>query len=424
MAFCCALSSFLFFSQAGLRMMELWASTGLICDPTASSTPMIDQPLHQKIPSLRKLPRLTLVTHATPLERLASPEKLALNGLPVPEIWIKRDDLTHPLLGGSKTRKLEYLLGDAISMEKRRLITFGMWGSNHALATALAAKQFGLLAELHLGPQPITSDVKKKLLAMHALGARLVFHPNRFSLALAIAYTSPFNPLGPSSRDPNTYWIPPGGSHPLGCLGYANALLELIEQTKDKFSRLRVFVPMGTAGTLAGLLVGRWLAQAEDRVEVVGVGIAHGLLSNRGLALRLAERTRTLIRSLATDSELRQSSTPNFNHGLTYLSQYSPPGYGAASPQVHALVTQAEKEMGLHLESTYSAKAFLAMLELLKQEADQAAPRRQPVDGARGNVFWLTYCPHPLDMMIAAHSWNNAHNPHIELPETFHSIFR
>src|SRR5258708_3043157 len=104
---------------------------------------------------------MTIGVYPTPVERL---EKLGL--------WVKRDDLTNPLYGGNKVRKLERLIPYAIEHGKNRIITVGAVGSHHVLATAVHASRAGLAVEAALVPQPRTDHVVENLRADLGQGAK------------------------------------------------------------------------------------------------------------------------------------------------------------------------------------------------------------------------------------------------------------
>ncbi|MDP9149111.1 MAG: pyridoxal-phosphate dependent enzyme, partial [Myxococcota bacterium] len=112
---------------------------------------------------------LRLGRYPTPVERVAlsfvRPSDEA-------ELWIKRDDRTHEVVGGNKVRKLEWLLADARSRGARRLVTAGAAGSHHVLATTYFGRREGFDVEAVLVPQPRTAHVVDVLRASLGLGLR------------------------------------------------------------------------------------------------------------------------------------------------------------------------------------------------------------------------------------------------------------
>lgn len=93
---------------------------------------------------LTRFPRADLALLPTPLQRLRNFEGL-LGG---PKLWMKRDDLTGPEGGGNKTRKLEFLVGDALAKGHDMLVTVGAIQSNHTRQTAAAAAKSNLKCAL------------------------------------------------------------------------------------------------------------------------------------------------------------------------------------------------------------------------------------------------------------------------------------
>lgn len=375
-----------------------------------SDTTTSDTPLARKFSSLKSIARVPILDQETPYHTLKNLE-IFLTGKESGRLWVKRDDLSAHELGGNKARKLEYLLAQAKKENASELITFGMWGSNHALATAMAAHKLQLPLTLHLGPQPPTPNVKKKLLAMHALGAKLVFHGGQLSLGLSIAQS-----FLRSLWSKKIFYIPPGGSNALSTLGYVNAFLELQEQLQGKVLPQRIFLPMGTAGTSAGLLLGSCLGGVQDQVQIISVGISHSPLSNGKSVLALARKTYNFIRKNLSPEERARLPQCDLKKNFTYLKEYSAPGYGAAHPAVYEAMDLLHDQEGLILDTTYSGKAFLAMKETVEKEAKRA-------EEIPSTLFWLTYNSHPLDQIIREFPWKNPEKPYLDLPESFHFIF-
>lgn len=364
-------------------------------------------PLLKRLPSLKNIPHVDILEEATEVHAL---EKIPL-ALKVPaDLWIKRDDQSHLALGGNKSRKLEFLIADAKEKGAKTLVTSGNWGSNHAYSTAHAAKRFGLDVELLLGDQPVTDNVKKKLLADFSLGAKMHYFGSQITLGLGIAKSwirGFFNK--------NVYYIPPGGSSPVGNLGYANAFLELVDQLGIENMPKRIVVPMGTAGTTAGLLFGRCLAKLEDRVEIVAVGIADGPLSNRKLLVKTAKKLEDFVRKHLSKSDLKKIDDCRFeinNPFISYNGNFSEPGYGEAKEEVYRLIKLMKETEGIQLDPTYTGKAFHYLVERIKED-------KKPVK----TMFWMTYNSYDLQKIIDQHSWSDSTRPYLDLPKKFHPIF-
>ena len=104
---------------------------------------------------MKKYPKASLGFFPTPVERLLSLSKY-LGG---PQISIKRDDQSGLALGGNKTRKLEYIIGDAIAQGADTVITAGASQSNHCRQTAAAAAKCGLECHLLLGGKNLSASM-------------------------------------------------------------------------------------------------------------------------------------------------------------------------------------------------------------------------------------------------------------------------
>ena len=142
-------------------------------------------PVFKHYPLLReKLPYLSLGEFPTPIEKL---ERLGKD-MRANQLFIKRDDLSGKFYGGNKIRKLEFILGDALRKNVKEVLTFGFAGSNHAIATAIYAKQVGLKSISMLMPQPNARYVRKNLLMSHYCGAELHQHRNISSIAKGTIY--------------------------------------------------------------------------------------------------------------------------------------------------------------------------------------------------------------------------------------------
>jgi 1-aminocyclopropane-1-carboxylate deaminase/D-cysteine desulfhydrase-like pyridoxal-dependent ACC family enzyme len=274
----------------------------------------------------------------------------------------KRDDLSAPLLGGNKVRALELLLarvrpGDTI-------LTVGASGSTHALAVAEYARLLGAECEVITWPQE-TNEVSRATSARLNAIARVTS-----ANSVATAYLRAA--LRRSRR--RITWIPAGGSVALGALGHVNAALELVAQLQRDGLPIphTIVVPLGSGGTVAGMLVG--LALAGVKTKVVGVRVVPSAVANRWRVLRLARQTRRLL------SRLAKEELPPVDASLLEIEQGAYGGaYGRETESGRAAASALRAAGGPRLDVTYSAKAFGSAL---------GRARRVP-DG--GVLFWLTF---------------------------------
>ena len=171
---------------------------------------------------LAALPRTSLGFFPTPIHSLPN-LSARLGG---PALWIKRDDQTGLATGGNKTRKLEFLVADALQQRADTLITVGAPQSNHARQTAAAAAHAGLKSALVLrGAAP--ADRTGNILLDDLLGAEIFWAGTRSVDEVAVEVAEEL-----TSRGQRPYVIPLGGSNPIGAAGYTAAMSEFIEQAQ------------------------------------------------------------------------------------------------------------------------------------------------------------------------------------------------
>ena len=330
-----------------------------------------DEPaLFRRFPALAaRIPRVPLVTSPTPVERM--PRLEAMVGTKA-RLYVKRDDLTASPYGGNKPRKLEFLLGDARARRQRRLVTFGVAGSNHVRATAIYGRLHGFEVTAILVPQPPDPRVGRNVQAIRAEGARVIAVPSTAhagaAAAIAVAWT-----LARTLRPP--YVIPPGGSSPVGSLGYVSAGLELADQIArgECPEPAAIFVAGGSNGTAAGLLVGLRLAGLRSRLVVVWVDDLLAV-SPRAIA-SLANRIGRLIGRLGCPA-------PRVGpEDLTFLDGYIGRGFGWPTIAGGRATAQLAEAHGLTLDPDFTSKTAAAFL-------DAAIGRSAPSSPL---LYWHTY---------------------------------
>jgi 1-aminocyclopropane-1-carboxylate deaminase/D-cysteine desulfhydrase-like pyridoxal-dependent ACC family enzyme len=358
-----------------------------------SPSPVVPTLLETRWPKLA-LPRLPLVSGPTPLELSEGLSRAMGRAEGGVELWIKRDDLTHPLYGGNKVRKLERLLGEAIAQGADTLVTTGAAGSHHVLATTVFGKRAGLDVHALLVPQLASEHVTLDLRAMIGQGAEL--HPVPFFSAVPAATAALLAKLKLSGRRP--YVIVPGGSSGVGVLGYVEAGLELAQQMLE----LRmgeadaIVVPMGSGGTLAGLVVG--LAAAGVASPVHAVRVTPRALVGR--AFLLAQ-----IRAAVERLRLSDDRFPRITQPAAALYRLDEDelgeGYGLPTPRARDAIRLAEQH-DLHLDATYTGKTVAAVARLFAEQKARrivyvhtlsSAPLAPLVQGAPP-------IPHRLDRLL------------------------
>ncbi len=354
--------------------------------------------LFEKYPRLRgTLHCIKLGTLPTPVQRLDKLERAL--GEHAPELYIKRDDLSGMLYGGNKVRKLEFILGRAIQGSYHEVLTFGGAGSNHALATALYARALGLHSISMLIPQPNSHSVRRNLLRGYSAGVEL--HHSSGML------TIPFATLAQlvrhwfrTRRFP--YLIAPGGSSPIGMVGFVNAAFELKQQVEAGLlpEPDYIYAASGTMGTAVGLLLG--LKAAGLRAKVVAVRVTQPQFSSVRKARRLFAATNAVISRADPSFPTIQFPMADFLFCHDHYGQE----YGLYTPEAMQAVELFGQTTGVKLEGTYTGKTLAALL------ADVHAGK---LEGKKA-LFWNTYNSSAIFDEADSIDYHN-------LPKSFHRYF-
>jgi L-cysteate sulfo-lyase len=300
---------------------------------------------------LEAIPRVELVHAPTPLEPLDR-FSAVLGG---PRLWIKRDDCTGLATGGNKTRKLEYLIADALEKEADTVITFGAIQSNHARQTAAACARFGLECHLVLSrtvdwdhPDYETAG---NVLLDDILGAHL--HPCAPADTATVAKAL-HDELTQAGR--RTYQIPPGGSNATGALGYVRCARELITQARDLDMTPELIVhATSSGGTQAGLSVG--MAEAADNCRVLGINV----FDPDGKVME--QRVARLVDALCALAPTLDARSVDLHFDHTYLGE----GYGRPTPETIAGIRALAETEGIVTDPVYSGKALGGLLTGIRE---------------------------------------------------------
>ncbi len=301
---------------------------------------------------LSKFKHVRLGHFPTPLERLDNLTK-ALGG---PDIFIKRDDCTGLATGGNKTRKLEFLVADAIDKGADILVTQGATQSNHVRQTAAAARKFGMdchaLLERRVTNMGNAYEETGNVLLDDLFGCHYEFRSEGLDMnAEAEAYGAK---LAAAGRKP--YVIPGGGSNALGALGYVQCALETVEQAKaSKLKIDRIVHGTGSAGTQAGLVAG--LHAIGSDIEVTGISVRAPRDRQIANVHRLA---------CATQALLGVGAPPPVD-AVKVHDQYVGPGYGQPTPEMVEAITMLADQEGILLDPVYSGKGMAGLIGLVRQ---------------------------------------------------------
>ncbi|MEV6224796.1 pyridoxal-phosphate dependent enzyme [Nocardia fluminea] len=313
--------------------------------------------LHQRFPRLREtLPYIGLSSGPTPVRRL---DALPAGGAPV---WLKDDcAFGDGGWGGNKVRKLEWILPDAHRRGSRTIVTVGGLGTNWGLAVALYAREHGLGTALALVDQPVDEHVRAQLSRLENSGATLYFTHSKTRTIL----TAPLLLARHTSAGHLPYLLPPGGSSPVGVLGYVEAALELAGQVHrgELPEPTHLVTAVGSGGTIAGLQLGLRMAGLTTRA--VGVVVNDTLRLDPATITRLACRAAKLLRERGADLSDLEPRAGNIDIVTDWLGS----GYGHPTPEGERARTLSADREHLHLEPVYTAKAMAALLAMNEQGA-------------------------------------------------------
>jgi L-cysteate sulfo-lyase len=318
------------------------------------------QALKQRI---GQFPRQGLTRLPTPFYRLES-LSARLGG---PQIWIKRDDLTGIAFGGNKSRKLEFIIPDALGQGADTVITWASVQSNWCMQTATAAVRFGLRPILLLfNTSGLAPEVDGNLLLDYILGADVRIQPAekgkivgeetvRQALQPVIAEVKA------SGRRP--YVVSVGGSmpgwsmaQPLGAVAYADAFFEVHEQARSAGASITHIVhATGSGATQAGLIVGA--KAAKTGIRVVGISVSDRKEQFAPIVQKILEESeKTLGRDLGIEPA-----------DVIVLDDYLKAGYGILDKETAEAIRLLFATEGVVLDPVYTGKTMAALIDLIKK---------------------------------------------------------
>jgi D-cysteine desulfhydrase family pyridoxal phosphate-dependent enzyme len=266
-----------------------------------------------------------------------------------PRLLVKRDDQTGLATGGNKTRKLEFLVGQALAGRADVLITAGGAQSNHARQTAAAAAKFGMRAVLVLGgnePKGRTGN----LLIDDLLGAEIRWAGSQDPAQLLEETASQLWDEGSKPA-----LIPYGGSNPVGASGYVAAMEEMMAQMGEEKVDAIVFAT-SSGGTQSGLVLGARALGFEGRILGVSVN-------------RPQQEVITSVASLASETAELLDMPYKFEESeIEVTDQYLGGGYAVINDQVREAVRLFARYEGLLVDPVYTGKAAMGLIDMVKNK--------------------------------------------------------
>lgn len=298
---------------------------------------------------IEKLPRFPLAQLPTPIEKLSRLSR-ELDG---PELLIKRDDQTGLALGGNKTRKLEFLVGDALKQGANTLVTAGAAQSNHCRQTAAAAAKAGLKCELILnGKKPEIPN--GNLLLNHLFGAteHWIERPQRPAKLRELP-----EQLRAEGRKP--YVIGVGGSNGVGATGYVVAMIELMEQLRTSGQRVdHLLFGTSSGGTQAGIELGARITGFSGRLH--GLSIDKNDPEHLEYEIEVAQIANECAEYIGSDVRLTKED-------IHVVYGYRGEGYGVVGNLEREAIRLMARCEGIVLDPVYAGRAFGALVDLIRK---------------------------------------------------------
>lgn len=301
---------------------------------------------------LARFPRVHLAHLPTPLERL---DRLTAE-LGGPEIWIKRDDCTGLSTGGNKTRKLEFLMAEAMAQGADTVMTQGATQSNHARQTAAFAAKLGLACHILLEDRTGSNDANYNgngnVLLDHLHGATTSKRAGGTDMQAEMEAAA--ERLRGEGR--KVYLIPGGGSNATGALGYVNCAFELVGQANDRSLLIdHIVTATGSAGTQAGLITG--LKAINAGIPLTGIGVRAPKEKQEENVFALARKT---AEKLGCPDVVSRAD-------VVADSSYVGQGYGIPRDDTLEAIRMFAQLEGILLDPVYSGKGAAGLIDYCRK---------------------------------------------------------
>ena len=299
---------------------------------------------------LEKFERIKLGHFPTPIEHL----KNVSEHLDGPNIFIKRDDCTGLATGGNKTRKLEFLIPDAIKNKAELIVTVGAIQSNHARQTAAACSLKGLkcliILEQRLKDPPDAYMNSGNVFLNKLLGAEIMLCPKDQDI---LEYsTKVVEDI--KSKGTNVYFIPGGGSNSIGALGYVECFNEILKEN-NKYNFTHIVHATGSSGTQAGLLAGKKYFQSQ--LQIIGISVRHEKKIQEEKVYNEAKKTCEKLKCDVLDRS-----------EVVAYDDYVGSGYGEPTDGMIEATNLLAKKEAILLDPVYSGKGFAGLIGLIRQK--------------------------------------------------------
>ena len=299
---------------------------------------------------LEKFKKVNLGHFPTRIEYLRNVTKY-LNG---PNLYIKRDDCTGLATGGNKTRKLEFLMAEAIKNKSEIVITVGAVQSNHARQTAAACALLGIkcliILEQRLENVPDSYMNSGNVFLDKMFGAEIILCPKTEDIN---KYAEKVVSDKKNAGLKNPYFIPGGGSNRVGALGYVECVREIIEQDKGK-EFTHIVHGTGSSGTQSGILAGKKCFKSN--IHIVGISVKDDREIQEQKVHKLANETCNYIKCDVVQ-----------RNEVVVFDEYVGKGYGVPTESMKEAVKLMAQKEAILLDPVYSGKGFAGLIGLTKK---------------------------------------------------------
>jgi D-cysteine desulfhydrase len=305
---------------------------------------------------LSRFPRRRYTTGATPLEFLPNFTRALSPDGQGPNIWIKRDDMLGLFPGGNKTRKLEFLVADALAKGADTLITCGAPQSNHCRITLAAAVKEGLKCRFVIEervPGSYSEDASGNHFMFRLMGVEaMTVVPAGSNMAAAMQAVA--DELAAQGR--KGYIIAGGGSNALGGLGYVACAQELQQQFFEQGVQIdRVVVGSGSSGTHGGLLAG--FLGNHINIPIVGIGVSRDPADQEPLVYKEAQAVADLLGLGLTIPR----------EAVVSVGGFWQPKYSIPNAKMVEDVQMLARTEAILLDPVYTGKIMAGLIGLVRQ---------------------------------------------------------
>ena len=298
---------------------------------------------------LNKFQRIDLGHFPTRIEYLKNISE-ELNG---PQIFIKRDDCTGLATGGNKTRKLEFLMPDALKNHADLVVTVGAVQSNHTRQTAAACAKLGLkcliVLEQRVENAPESYMKSGNVFLDKIFGAEVIICPK----GKDVREHAEGIMLERKNNGEKPYYIPVGGSNRIGQLGYIECMREIIEYDKDN-AFTHIVLASGSGGTHSGIISGKTFYKSA--INIIGISVKDNRHDQEEKIFKMAQEGCKYI----------QCDEPKREDILVY-DDYVGKGYGVPTEGMTNAVNLMATKEAILLDPVYSGKGFAGLIDLIQK---------------------------------------------------------